>query len=78
MLEILLANPHKQIACRPYNRGFEVNEVQDLVLEPLGLSVLPEEESGDNWLKRKENATSYLRRAMTFGVATVVFRDAVY
>jgi hypothetical protein len=78
VLEILLANPHKQIACRPYNRGFEVNEVQDLVLEPLGLSVLPEEESGDNWLKRKENATSYLRRAMTFGVATVVFRDAVY
>jgi hypothetical protein len=74
-LEIWRRQPYKQPNVRPFNRGVELNEVQDLVLEPLGLSVLPEEEDGDRWLVRKESATLQLQRLLRFGLASVANFD---
>lgn len=60
--------PYKVPHVRPFPQGRELDEVQDLILEPLGLSVTPEGEDEAQWLTRKESATLQSKRLLLFGL----------
>lgn len=60
--------PYKVPSVRPLPEGRELDEVQDLLLEPLGLSVTPEGEDEARWLTRKESATLQAKRLLLFGL----------
>nr|QUS52652.1 RNA-dependent RNA polymerase [Mute swan feces associated narna-like virus 2] len=74
-LDIWARKPYLVPNVRPFNRGRELNEVQDLVLEPLGLSVLPEELDDEGWLTKRIDAVSQLRRLLLFGLAPYQFDE---